>query len=87
MMWISFGFKLQGGHEGYWDVHHPLTGTLKELKRYYTHDLRDQGILNVYLKALVDRCVCPLASKSTPSDMGGVTSVMKYKMSQTHRSD
>ena len=61
--------------------HHPLTGTLKELKRHWAHDLRDHGIPSAYVRTLVDRCGCQLVLKSTPVDMGE-TSVMKYKKSR-----
>ena len=61
--------------------HRSLTGTLTELKRLWSNDLRDHGIPSAYVKAVVDRCGCQVVSRLTPSDMEG-TSVVKYKKSR-----
>ena len=61
--------------------HRSLTGTLTELKRLWSNDLRDHGITNAYVKAVVERCSCQVVSRLTPSDMEG-TSVVKYKKSR-----
>ena len=61
--------------------HHSLTGTLTELKRNWSNDLRDYGIPSAYVKAVIDQCGCQVVSRLTPSDMEG-TSVVKYKKSR-----
>ena len=61
--------------------HRPLPGTLKELKRLWSNDLRGHGIPSVYVKALVNQCGCQVVSRLTPSNMEG-TSVVKYKKSR-----
>ena len=61
--------------------HRSLTGTLTKLKKLSSYDLRDHGIPNAYVKAVIERYSCEVVSRLTASDMEG-TSVVKYKKSR-----